>query len=50
MNVRETTLPPLRHRVQVRLAPAAAFELFTAQIARWGRFAITPVSVRTLPT
>lgn len=38
MNVRETTLPPLRHRVQVRQAPAAAFELFTTQIARWWPF------------
>lgn len=38
MNVRDTTLPPLQHRVQVRLAPAAAFELFTSQMARWWPF------------
>ena len=38
MNVRPTTLPPVQHRAQVRLAPAAAFELFTTQIARWWPF------------
>jgi Activator of Hsp90 ATPase homolog 1-like protein len=33
-----TTLPPLQHRVQVKLAPAAAFDLFTRGMARWWPF------------
>jgi uncharacterized protein YndB with AHSA1/START domain len=33
-----TTLPPLQHRIQVKLAPAAAFDLFTRRIARWWPF------------
>lgn len=32
------SLPPVEHRVRVALAPAAAFDLFTRQIARWWPF------------
>ena len=31
-------LPPVKHRIVVPLAPADAFELFTADIARWWPF------------
>ncbi|MES2960725.1 MAG: SRPBCC domain-containing protein [Pseudomonadota bacterium] len=31
-------LPPVAHRVRVALAPPAAFDLFTRQIARWWPF------------
>jgi len=33
-----TTLEPVRHRIEVPLTPAEAFELFTAGIARWWPF------------
>ncbi len=38
MTTAQTPLPPVRHRVQVRLAPTAAFDLFTRQMARWWPF------------
>jgi hypothetical protein len=34
----DSALPPVQHRVKVRLAPAAAFELFTRQLACWWPF------------
>jgi uncharacterized protein YndB with AHSA1/START domain len=33
-----TMLPPVQHHVRIGLAPAAAFDLFTHQIARWWPF------------
>lgn len=33
-----SALRPVEHRVRVALAPAAAFDLFTRQIARWWPF------------
>jgi hypothetical protein len=39
MNRPETNpLPPVQHRVLVKLAPPAAFELFTQHMARWWPF------------
>jgi uncharacterized protein YndB with AHSA1/START domain len=38
MSSRGNALPPVRHQVQVRLAPSDAFALFTEQMARWWPF------------
>jgi hypothetical protein len=38
MTSRDNALPPVRHQVQVRLAPGDAFALFTGQMARWWPF------------
>ena len=35
----DTPLPSVEHRVRVALSPAAAFDLFTRQMARWWPFA-----------
>jgi hypothetical protein len=34
----DTPLPPVQHRVRVRLGPAEAFDLFTREIGRWWPF------------
>jgi hypothetical protein len=38
MNSRDKPVPPVRHQVQVRLAPGDAFALFTEQMSRWWPF------------